>query len=255
MKEPILEAKDVTVELGGETILKDVNLSIYEGESIVLIGTSGGGKTVLLKTLAGLIDPKKGYVKCYGQKWNELSVVGRHDLSKHVGMQFQKSALFDELSTIENVCYPLREHTTMTEAEIQARAFDCLKMVKLEHAKDLEPHELSGGMRIRLGVARSIALKPEILFLDDPTAGLDPVNSDEMAELILKIKNEINATLIVVTHDIMRAYQFAGRIFLIGNKSIVETGSAEQTKNSTNPSVQQFIHGWLNGPLTDGSNN
>jgi phospholipid/cholesterol/gamma-HCH transport system ATP-binding protein len=143
----------------------------------------------------------------------------------------------------------------MNEAEVQARALECLKMVNLEKAKDLEAFELSGGMKIRLGVARSIALKPEILFLDDPTAGLDPINSDEMAELILKIKNEINATLIIVTHDIMRAYQFAGRIFLIGNKSVIETGSAEETKNSQNPSVQQFIHGWLKGPLTDGSSN
>ena len=255
MKQPIIESKNVTIELGGEIILKNISISVFEGEIIVLIGTSGGGKTVLLKTLAGLIEPKEGYVTCYGQKWNELSVMGRHDLSRHVGMQFQKSALFDELSTIENVAYPLREHTQMNEAEVQARALECLKMVNLEKAKDLEAFELSGGMKIRLGVARSIALKPEILFLDDPTAGLDPINSDEMAELILKIKNEINATLIIVTHDIMRAYQFAGRIFLIGNKSVIETGSAEETKNSQNPSVQQFIHGWLKGPLTDGSSN
>ncbi|MBN8537605.1 MAG: ATP-binding cassette domain-containing protein [Deltaproteobacteria bacterium] len=255
MNRPIIESKNVTIELGGEIILKNISMSVFEGEIIVLIGTSGGGKTVLLKTLAGLIEPKEGYVTCYGQKWNELSVMGRHDLSRHVGMQFQKSALFDELSTIENVAYPLREHTQMNEAEVQARALECLKMVNLEKAKDLEAFELSGGMKIRLGVARSIALKPEILFLDDPTAGLDPINSDEMAELILKIKNEINATLIIVTHDIMRAYQFAGRIFLIGNKSVIETGSAEETKNSQNPSVQQFIHGWLKGPLTDGSSN
>lgn len=253
--EPVIEAKDVTIELGGEVILKDVNLSIFHGDAIVLIGTSGGGKSVLLKTLAGLIDPKKGYVKCYGQKWSDLSVIGKHDLYGHVGMQFQKSALFDELSTIENVAYPLREHTTMSESEIQKRALECLQMVKLDKAKDLEPHELSGGMRIRLGVARSIALKPEILFLDDPTAGLDPVNSDEMAEMILSIKKEINATLIIVTHDILRAYQFAGRIFLIGGKEVVETGSAEQTRTSTSPRVQQFIHGWLKGPLTDGSEN
>ncbi|MCB0370372.1 MAG: ATP-binding cassette domain-containing protein [Bdellovibrionales bacterium] len=251
MKEPIIEAKDVTIKLGGEVILKDVSMEIGAGDIIVLIGTSGGGKTVLLKTLAGLIEPDKGYVKCYGQKWSDLTVVGKHDLYKHVGMQFQKSALFDELNTIENVAYPLREHTEMSEEEIQKRSIECLKMVGLEKAKELEPYELSGGMRIRLGVARSIALKPEILFLDDPTAGLDPVNSDEMAELILKIKKEMNSTLIIVTHDIMRAYQFAGRIFLIGNREVVETGSAEETKNSKDPKVQQFIHGWLKGPLTD----
>ncbi|NUM59396.1 MAG: ATP-binding cassette domain-containing protein [Bdellovibrionaceae bacterium] len=255
MNAALIECKDVTIELGGEVILKDVNLSIYQGETVVLIGTSGGGKSVLLKTLAGLINPVQGYVTCWGKKWTELSVIGKHDLYSHVGMQFQKSALFDELSVIENVAYPLREHTRMSEDEIQARALECLKQVSLEKARNMETYDLSGGMKIRLGVARSIALKPEILFLDDPTAGLDPVNSDEMAELLLNIKKNINSTMIIVTHDISRAYQLAGRIFLIGNRMVKETGSAQQTRDSKDPSVQQFIHGWLKGPLTDGNQN
>lgn len=249
MTEYILEAKNVVVELDHEVILHDINLSVRSGDSIVLIGPSGGGKTVLLKTLAGIYEPTKGYVKCYGKKWSELSSINRHDLASHVGMQFQKAALFDDLSTLENVEYPLREHTKMSEPQIKARALECLKMVGLEKAQDLQPHELSGGMRLRLGVARSIALKPEILFMDDPTAGLDPVNSDEMADMILKLKKEIGATLIVVTHDMMRAFQFAGRIFLIANKTIIETGSAYETQNHTDPRVQQFINGRTSGPI------
>lgn len=248
-KTPILEIDNVTVELGGELILRDVNFKVWPSDTIVLIGPSGGGKTVLLKTMAGLYPTTKGTVRCYGHPWDQLSNVGRHDLARKVGMQFQKSALFDDLDAFDNVAYPLREHLKLSEAEIETRVMECLSAVNLEKSRKLFPHELSGGMRLRLGVARSIALKPEILFMDDPTAGLDPISSDEMAQLILDLKKEIGATLIIVTCDILRAYQFAGRIFLVANKTALETGSAEQTKNHQDPSVQQFLHGWQTGPL------
>lgn len=250
MKEPVLELQNVTVELGGDTILDNVTLNIFAGETVVLIGPSGSGKTVLLKTMAGLFEPIRGEVRCHGHRWKDLSLVGRHDLARHVGMQFQKSALFDDLTAFENVAYPLREHEHLSEIEINKQVMACLTAVNLEKAASQFPHELSGGMRLRLGVARSLALKPEILFMDDPTAGLDPISSDEMAEMILKLKNEIGATLVIVTHDIMRAYQFAGRIILVANKKILETGSAEQTKRHPDPAVQQFLHGWQKGPLT-----
>lgn len=246
----IIEAKNVTVELGGEVILHDINLQIHKGDTIVFIGPSGGGKTVLLKTLAGLYEPTVGTVTCNNINWIDLSVEQKHDFARILGMQFQKGALFDDLNSLENICYVLREHTTLPENDIIKRAEDCLKMVKLEKARNLMPHELSGGMRLRLGVARSLALKPEILFMDDPTAGLDPINSDDMAKLILDIKKQMNATLVIVTHDISRAYQFAGKIYLIADKTLIETGSAEQTRQHSDPRVQQFIHGWIKGPLT-----
>ena len=247
---PLLEAKDVTISLGNEIILHDVNLKVFAGDTVVIIGPSGSGKTVLLKTLAGLYTPSRGTVKCHDFKWSEMSITRKHDFARILGMQFQKGALFDDMNTIDNVKYVLREHTALTEVEIETRALECLAMVHLENSRNLLPHELSGGMRLRLGVARSLALKPEILFMDDPTAGLDPVNSDEMAELILKIKEQMNATLVVVTHDIMRAYQFAGRIVFIADKSLLETGSGEETRNHKDPRVQQFLHGWLQGPLS-----
>jgi phospholipid/cholesterol/gamma-HCH transport system ATP-binding protein len=250
MNTPVLELENVTIELGYEVILENINLKVQEHETIVLIGPSGGGKTVLLKTMAGLFEPTTGHVRCYGQDWNSLSVVGRHDLARKVGVQFQKGALFDDLNAFDNVAYPLREHLKLSEEQVTERVNECLKAVNLEKAGHLQAHEMSGGMRLRLGVARAIALKPEILFLDDPTAGLDPLYSDEMAELILKLKSGINATLIIVTHDLARAYQFAGRIFLVANKSAFETGSAEQTKNHPDPKVQQFIHGRASGPLS-----
>lgn len=251
MPEPVIEVKDVTIELAGEIILHDINLSISAGESIVFIGPSGSGKTVLLKAIAGLYKPTIGYIKFHDFKWSDMSSEKKHDFAGILGMQFQKGALFDDLNTIENIKYVLREHTKLNEDDIEQRALECLKMVNLEKAEHLQPHELSGGMRLRLGVARSIALKPEILLMDDPTAGLDPVNSDEMAKLILNIKKQMNATLVIVTHDILRAYQFAGRIFLFAGKTILETGSAEATKNHKDPRVQQFIHGYTKGPLTE----
>jgi len=248
---PIIEAFNVKIEFGSEIILENINLQIYKGDSIVFIGPSGSGKTVLLKTLAGLYEPTEGYVKCADLKWSDMSVEKKHDFARILGMQFQKGALFDDLNAIDNLKYVLREHTTMNEIDIETRAIECLKMVNLDKAHKLQTHELSGGMRLRLGVARSLVLKPEILILDDPTAGLDPLNSEEMAQLILKIKNDFNMTLILVTHDIERAYQFAGRIFLVASKTILETGSVSATQNHQDPRVQQFIHGWVKGPLTD----
>jgi phospholipid/cholesterol/gamma-HCH transport system ATP-binding protein len=247
---PVLELKNVQIKFGDDLILDNVNMKINSGESVVLIGLSGGGKTVLLKTIAGLIPPAKGTVSCYGHDWEKLSSIGKHDLASKIGMQFQKAALFDELNTYENVAYPLREHLKLSEEEIKTRVLECLRAVNLEKAQNQQAHELSGGMKLRLGVARAIAARPEILFMDDPTAGLDPISADEMAELILNIKKQINATLIIVTSDIMRAYQFAGRIFIVADKAVLETGTVEQTKNHPDPRVQQFLHGWLKGPLT-----
>lgn len=251
MEKPIIELENVTIGFGDEVILTNVNMKIFPHETIVLIGLSGSGKTVLLKALAGLYAPLKGKIQCYGKSWDELSIIGKHDLASKVGMQFQKSALFDDLDAFDNVAYPLREHTKMTEEQVHNRVIECLQAVDLEKAQHLQAHELSGGMKQRLGIARAIALKPELLFLDDPTAGLDPINSDNMADLILNLQREIETTLIVVTHDLARAYQFAGRIFFVGAKTVIETGSAEQTKNHPDPRVQQYIHGQLKGPLTD----
>ena len=253
MEGPILELEDVTIAFENEVILTEVNMTIWPKESVVLIGLSGGGKTVLLKTLAGIIQPSKGHSRCYGKQWDQLASLEKHDLARKIGMQFQKGALFDDLTAFENVAYPLREHTVLTQSEIEKRVIECLRAVDLEKAVSLQMHEMSGGMRQRLSIARSIALKPDILFMDDPTAGLDPINSDLMAELILNLKKEIGATLVIVTHDVQRAYQFAGRIFFVGNRTVLEAGSSDQTRQSKDPRIQQYLHGWIQGPLTQGN--
>lgn len=251
--EAVLELQGVTINFTGEKILDQVDLKISRGETIVIIGPSGGGKTVLLKTLAGLFPPKTGRALCMGQPWASRSQESKHDLARKVGMQFQRSALFDELTAYGNIDFVLKEHTELGPQQREQRILECLKAVGLEKYKDYREHQLSGGMKQRVGIARSVALSPEILFMDDPTAGLDPINADDMAELILSLKNRIDATLVVVTHDILRAYQFAGatgRIIMVANGKIIETGNAKQTETSKDPMVQQFIHGWLKGPLT-----
>ncbi|MBK9323549.1 MAG: ATP-binding cassette domain-containing protein [Bdellovibrionaceae bacterium] len=255
MKSPVLELIKVSVHMGGELILEDVQLEVYQDDTIVIIGQSGSGKSVLLKMMAGVYPADEGIIRCHGREWKTLSDEERHSLARKIGVQFQKSALFDNLDAYDNVAFPLREHTSMSEAEIETRVLECLRAVGLEEAKHLAPHKMSGGMQQRLGIARAIALKPEILFLDDPTAGLDPVNADNMSEMILNLKKEVKTTLVVATHDIQRAYQFAGRIFLLANKHVIECGSATETQNSTDSRVQQFIHGWLKGPLTSNSEN
>lgn len=249
---PAIELRDVTIELGGTTILKDVTLKVPRGDVAVLIGPSGSGKTVLLKTMAGLFHPKKGRVFCNGLDFATMTDVQKHDLARKIGVQFQLNAIFDERSVYENVEFMLLEHTHMSPAEKRERVMECLTAVGLERFADFYEFEISGGMRRRLAIARAIALKPDILFLDDPTAGQDPVNADILGELILKLRAEIGATLVVVTPDMSRAYQFAGRIFFVADQQVLETGGAEATQSHPDPRVQQFIHGYLHGPLTDG---
>jgi phospholipid/cholesterol/gamma-HCH transport system ATP-binding protein len=249
---PILELQNVTIELGRQTILKNISLKVFPGDTLVIIGPSGGGKTVLLKTLAGLFLPISGRSLCMGVAWADRDQNSKHELASKIGMQFQRSALFDELTAFENIDFVLKEHTTLDTEARKARIHECLKAVGLDKYQDYREHQLSGGMKQRVGIARSIAVEPAILFMDDPTAGLDPINADDVANLILELKNRISATLVVVTHDISRAFQFAsesGRIVLVAEKGLLETGAASQTLNSKDPLVQQFIHGSLSGPL------
>lgn len=246
-----IEMVHVRVDLGGECILKDVSLRLEHGETMVIIGPSGAGKTVLIKTMAGIILPLSGHVYCEGEEWKNLKSEHKRKLAVKIGVQFQKTALFDSLSVFENVAFPLREHhPELKEEQVRGRVQECLESVNLNGNSDLLPHELSGGMRQRLAIARAIALNPSIVFYDDPTAGLDPINSDKMADLILDLHKKNESTLVVVTHDMARAYQLAGRIFVVVDQEVIETGNVEQTKNHKDPRVQQFIHGRLSGPLS-----
>lgn len=246
---PLFELKNVSVSFGDDTILENISLKINKGDTLTLIGPSGSGKTVLLKTMAGVYLPSSGHVFYEGVDLASLSQIERQKLAQHLGMQFQKSALFDSLTVYENVAFPLKEQGHYDESLIDSRVKECLEAVNLSASIHLYPHEISGGMRQRLGIARAIAMKPDIVFYDDPTAGLDPINADKIVELILDLKKKHNSTIVVVTHSMDVAYRLNGIIALVSNKIVLITGNNEETENHPDPRVQQFIHGRLQGPL------
>lgn len=245
-----IEAKSLTLKFGAETVLKNVSLQIAEGESFVVVGPSGHGKSVLLKVLAGLIVPTFGEVLIRGKNWKDLSGASRQELLRKLGMLFQKNALFDSLSVAENIAFPIEEvlHLDAPLAEEKISYF--LEAVGLTHAKDLFPDEISGGMQKRLGIARALALNPEIIFYDDPTAGLDPITSRKIIDLITGLKTKNKSTIVTITNDMNRAFQMADRIAMVVDQELIVAGTPEQTRNSNDPRVHQFIRGQLHGPLT-----
>lgn len=245
-----LQLIDVAVMFGSETLLRDVNLSVAAEECIVLIGPSGQGKSVLLKLFAGLLKPSAGQVLVNGEDLHAISEAERTKLLLKMGMLFQKNALFDSLRVGENIAFPLRETTTLSEADIQERVESFLDAVGLASAKDLYPSEISGGMQKRLGIARALALEPLIVLYDDPTAGLDPITSRKIVDLIMLLKEKNRSTVVAVTNDMARAFQMADRLVMVDNHAVIVTGDRQQTLDHKNPRVHQFVRGELNGPLT-----
>ena len=249
MPEAHVQASKVKISFGHEVVLKPFNLEIAQGERFVIIGPSGHGKSVLIKTLAGLLKPPSGEVFVKGQNLYES---GHHEqlaIMKKMGMLFQKNALFDSMTCLENVTFPMGQVTSLSPAEINDVARFFLDAVGLNHAIDLYPDEISGGMQKRLGNARAMALKPEVLFYDDPTAGLDPITSRKIVELIMDLNEETQSTVVLITNDMNRAFQIADRIAMVVNQEIIVTGDELQTKEHEDHRVTQFVHGRLEGPL------
>lgn len=246
----MIQLKNITVSFHSQTVLKDVELFVEKGESLVIVGPSGLGKTVLLKTFAGLIEPNTGTLEIDKIDFHHCSADKKLILLKKMGMLFQKNALFDSLTCGNNIAFPLREVTKLSEKEIDDKVNFFLDAVGISHAKNLYPDEISGGMQKRLGIARALALDPEIILYDDPTAGLDPITSKKIIELIIDLKKQKNSTIVSITNDMNRAFQLADKIIMVLDKEIIFTGTPEQTKNHLDPRVKQFIHGRLDGPLT-----
>ncbi|HEY8270184.1 MAG TPA: ATP-binding cassette domain-containing protein [Pseudobdellovibrionaceae bacterium] len=246
-----LKLQGIEVSFDSQTILKNVSVEIPAGEVFVLMGPSGHGKTTLLKTMAGLITPRNGKVFINQQDWSTLGDNERFETLKKLGMLFQKNALFDSLTCGENIAFPLRETTDLSPEQIQTKVDDFLEAVGIAHAKFLYPDEISGGMQKRLGIARALALNPEIIFYDDPTAGLDPITSKKIIELILDLQRKNKSTVVAITNDVNRAYQLANRMALVIEQELIVTGTPEETKKHPDPRVQQFIRGSLKGPLTE----
>ncbi len=246
----LIELKNASIQFAELTLLKEINLSVVRGETLVLIGPSGQGKSVLVKLMSGILKPTSGQVLIENQDLNDPKT-DRKAIIKKMGMLFQKNALFDSLTCGENIGFPLRETSSLSEQEINERIEYFLEEVAIPHAKNLFPDEISGGMQKRLGIARALALRPEIIFYDDPTAGLDPITSRMIIQLILQLKKEYGSTVIAITNDMNRAYQMADRIAMVVDQELVVCGSVKETLEHKDPRVQQFINGQLEGPLTD----
>lgn len=246
----IIELQNVTMRFRDLEVLRDVSLKISSGESFVLVGPSGQGKSVLLKLMAGLLTPTEGRVLWGGEDAMTLRGEARHKWMRQMGMLFQKNALFDSLSVFDNVAFPLRETTELSELHLERRVDFFIEAVGLAHARALFPNEISGGMQKRLGIARALALEPKIIFYDDPTAGLDPITSRMIVQLILELRRKMSSTIITITNDMNRAYQVADRMAMVVDNKVIVTGNVEQTKRFEDARVQQFIRGALTGPLT-----
>jgi phospholipid/cholesterol/gamma-HCH transport system ATP-binding protein len=222
----------------GKWVFQDLSLNVARGESIAILGPSGSGKSVLLKIMAGLITPDQGTVRVE---------------SKNLGMLFQKNALFDSLSVEENLSFPLRERLGIRGSEADDRINELLRAVQLNGSEKLFPNELSGGMQTRLGIARALIVNPEVIFYDEPTAGLDPITSRKIAEMIGSLQKKRGSTIVTVTNDVHRAYQLADRIFLLAQGRLIEGGSPDQVRETNLPELKQFVNGLQEGPLTGNS--
>ncbi len=246
----MITLKDIHKSFGAKEVLRGVNLEAKKGESLVIIGGSGSGKSVLLKHIIGLLEPDKGSVIVSSLDLSELDEDGLSLIRKKFGMLFQSSALFDSMRVWENVGFGLKRHTRMSESDIKEVAIDKLKMVGLIGVEDVMPSELSGGMRKRVGLARAIAMEPDIMLYDEPTTGLDPIMADAINELIIKMRETLKVTSVTITHDMKSAYRIADTIAMLYNGVIVASGSPEEIKNTSDPVVRQFVEGRAEGPIT-----
>ncbi|MCX7810560.1 MAG: ABC transporter ATP-binding protein [Leptospiraceae bacterium] len=249
MSESVIEIIDLHKAFGNRPILRGINLEIKKGETMVLLGGSGTGKSVTIRHIIGLLKPDKGDIKVFGESVVYSSPKKLQEIRSRMGVLFQSGALINWLTVFDNVALPLREHRLKPEKEIQKIVLEKLEWLGLLPAKDLLPDNISGGMKKRVGIARALTTNPEILLYDEPTSGLDPVMSQVINELIRKLQHELGVTQIVVTHDMNSAYYIADRITFLYKGKVEMIGTPEEIKNSDNPLVQQFIQGKTEGPL------
>ncbi len=248
-KEVVIKAENVVKKFGDRTILNGINLEIYRGETFVIMGGSGCGKSTFLRHLIGALKPDSGKIYVLGQDLSQAGEEETDRIKKKIGMCFQSAALFDSMTVGENVSLSLREHTKLDKNVIDIVVKMKLELVGLRGFEDLMPSQLSGGMRKRVGLARAIAMDPEIVFYDEPTAGLDPIVAGVIDKLILDLSKKLSITSIVVTHDMKSVFSIADRIAMLYEGKVLEVGTPDEIKKSQNASVQQFICGSPDGPI------
>jgi len=241
--EPKISVIDVVKSFGGKRVLDGIDLDVAAGESIVVVGGSGAGKTVLVKHMIGLLQPDAGNVVVDGVDLTTAEPRAALELRKRFGMSFQEGALFDSMSVFDNVAFPIRRHRKAASDAIAARVRECLRLVRLDEVEDKMPAELSGGMRRRVGFARAIALAPEILLFDEPTTGLDPINTAAIASVINRLRAQMEVTVVTITHDMSLAFRIADRIAMMRRGTIVAAGDPETFRASPDPYVQAFLDG------------
>jgi phospholipid/cholesterol/gamma-HCH transport system ATP-binding protein len=234
---------------GRQKVLDGLNLEVEAGKVTVIIGRSGGGKSVLLKHIIGLLRPDSGEVLIDGVDITKLGDRELNEIRKKFGMLFQEAALFDSMTVGENVAFPLREHTPMKEREIRETVTDRLRAVGLTGVEEKMPSELSGGMRKRVGLARAIAMHPQIVLFDEPTTGLDPVMTEAINRLIIDTQKQFNFTCVVISHDIQSIFEIGDRIAMLYEGKIIEYGTPEELRVSKNPVIVQFLAGSIDGPI------
>jgi phospholipid/cholesterol/gamma-HCH transport system ATP-binding protein len=239
----MIEVRDLKKSFGSDPILDGINFRIETGESVVIIGRSGSGKSVLLKHLIGLLQPDAGQVLINGENIVRMNERELLRVRRRFGMLFQGAALFDSMTVAENVGFALRHHQMLPEQEIQQRVTRALELVDLPGIEDKKPSELSGGMKKRLGLARAIVYQPEIVLYDEPTTGLDPIMADSIDQLILRVRDRFKVTSVVVTHDMRSARRVGQRILMLHEMKIYATGTPEEIFGSRDPVVRRFVEG------------
>ena len=243
MNEVMISLRQLTMTFGSKVVLDELDLDVYKGETLAVIGPSGSGKSTVIKVLTGLLAPTSGSVQIEGQETSGFDDDAWDELRCHMGVVFQYSALFDFLSVGENVAFGLRRHFKLPEEEIQHRVAALLEMVGMPGTQSMMPAELSGGMKKRVGLARALAMQPQVVFYDEPTSGLDPVMTMTISRLIRKTQQTLGVTSVLVTHDMESAYFAADRIAMLYKGKIVQVGTPDEIKRSSNPIVHAFVNG------------
>jgi phospholipid/cholesterol/gamma-HCH transport system ATP-binding protein len=236
-----IRVRDLSKSFGEQSVLDRINLEVARGETLTVIGGSGTGKSVLLKLLIGLQRPDIGEIEINGEEITALPLDELNRVRKTVGFLFQQAALYDSLTVEENVAFPLRRHTRMSDAELNGRVRGLLARVGMEEARKKMPDEISGGMKKRVGLARALALDPKIMLLDEPTAALDPITASEINDLIRELQNERQISSVVVTHDMRSVKTVSDRVAMLDQGNIVIEGTLEELKRSKNPFVSKFV--------------
>lgn len=245
----MIAALQLSYRISGRSILRRVDLSVEKGETMAVMGMSGAGKSTLLKCICGLQRPTGGRMLIDGTDIARMPERNLDRIRRRIGMVFQYAALFDSLTVYENVCFGLRRHTRLSEGEIAEVVRAKLAMVGLPRTEELMPSELSGGMQKRVGLARALAMDPDIVLYDEPTAGLDPITSATIADLIVKTRDQVGVTSVVVTHDVPTIKRVASKIAMLHRGRIIAVGTSEEIESSEDPAVRQFMSGSTDGPI------